>query len=242
MNKQIAALCGCRAWWSRTLVCRVYSTLRSVLLDRHTDKILLLMCCLMLYYAWRLAAVAGWTHLHHSLFAQLPLSGSGVAGASARLFAASSDFWGNVIPPGMTSIVLVMSALSGLVALYTRNSGVKIGVMLVGVAFYLRSGGMLCWYSPDHLGGIPWLIQAGACAATARALVDVYVHDVLDLEQILRIAVQAGTRPNWEALPWIVRYRLRKQMSLEGPTFLPQPLPGLGVGARPCAKRFSRDS
>ena len=210
MNRFTAACCSCRSWWARTLVCRVYATFRSVLMDRHTDKILLLMCCLMLYYSWRLAAVAGWVHPAPSRV--VPEASSGIADASARLTAASADFWGNVIPPGLTALVLSIAALGGLGALYTRNSGVKIGVMLIGVAFYLRSGGMLCWYSPDHLGGVPWLIQAGACAATARALVDVYVHDVLDLEQILRIAVQAGTRPNWSALPWLVRHRLRGRL------------------------------
>ena len=184
-------------------------------MDRHTDKILLLMCCLMLYYSWRLAAVAGWVHPAHSQMTA-PEAAPGVADASARLTAAAADFWGNVIPPGFTAVVLSIAALGGLGALYTRNAGVKIGVMLVGVAFYLRSGGMLCWYSPDHLGGIPWLIQAGACAATARALVDVYVHDILDLEQILRIAVQAGTHPNWGALPWLVRHRLHRRICDDG--------------------------
>ncbi len=210
MPRFLAACRSCRSWWARTLVCRVYFTLRSVLMDRHTDKILLLMCCLMLYYAWRLAVVAGWAPPARAVLSVA--AQPGIADASMRLTSAAADFWGSVIPPGLTSLVLAVAALGGLSALYTRNSGVKIGVMLVGVAFYLRSGGMLCWYSPDHLGGIPWLIQAGACAATARALVDVYVHDVLDLEQILRIASQAGTHPNWGAVPWLVRHRLRRRL------------------------------
>lgn len=198
----------CTSWWRRTTAYRFYEMVHRIISDKHNDGLMLLMCFLIGYYSWRLAVVAHWIIPWHFV---LPGADTSIGNASARLTSAGDDFWGNAIPPGVTCITLLIASLGGFAAIYTRNAGMKIGVMLVGIAFYLRAGGLLWYCSPDHTGGVAWLIQAGTCYIVARAQLPVYVADIADMEKIVLIALDGGIMPKWSAVPWIVRRRLEQR-------------------------------